>query len=269
MRQGDMSREQTMENKDLHDFIKAFDIKVPETAAHKSELRSELLVIQKDRQIVFSKIFSKKLQSSIQLKEITYNMKLNLKTFSLGFASLALVAAMVFIQTVSSPHAQAMEIASKGISMLSNLNTEELSKINSRFSGDPKNALDEAMKAKNLTSITKDEYEGLVKNAHMQIKTIGNGPMPEGGTMSSGFVNPDGTGQSNDSSNTSPNTKTIKMSDIEGQAPASGQIEQQAQVTQVNDDVSIFIKYTDSSDNIVVIGFNKSNTPVFRSMFKI
>lgn len=279
-----------MKNTELHKFIKAFDIETPETPLHQASLKNALLRVAPTQQSAISQFFGSFINTKGEF------VKKNKVVASVGFATLTMVMAsvLIFTQYTHNPKARAEELTDKGILTLRQLDVAEFERIRGQFAGDPVEALQEAKTAKDLKTIDKDEYGQLKKDSRVVVTTNKTEQLPGGGSMSSGSViTKNSAGEPTEMGSVSVTSGAIDPSAV----PVSGTEVGQAQIVeaQLVSDESLptitnadgttpvaltavgssnetaatkYVKYTNSEGNAVVIGFDNTDTPVFKTVFQ-
>lgn len=276
-----------MKNTELHKFIEAFDIEEPKTSRHQASLKQALLMVDPAQQSAVSRFFG-----PFTNKRGEYMRSKKIIT-SASFAVIAVVMASVLVLTqyTNSPKALAQELTNKGISTLKQLDVTEFEKLRSQFAGDPVAALEEAKTAKDLKTINKDEYNKLKNDAQVVVTTNKTEQLPGGGSMSSDSVttkdasgNPVTMGSVSVSSGPTtaipegaevgqvqiqdaqlvPGESLPEISGTAGVIPGA-----ETMVGNSNESTATkYVKYTNSEGHIVVIGFDGSDSPVFKTVFK-
>ena len=278
-----------MKNKELHKFIEDFNIEGPHTPKHHAELKRAVLMAQPTQQSTIAR-----LKDTLLINKGN-TMKRKKLLASTGFALFAVfaVSAIVLTQVTHAPRAMAASLANKGIASLKQFDASDLEQLRSQFSGDPEAALVEAKNAKDLTTITKDQYSQLLKDARTVVTTNKTEQLPGGGSATSGTI-----------ASTTPQgqTSTVEMGSVsvgasavpaEGTPPAGTEVivGQPASTTASGSSIisssaavdpgalkpisnvdtmtaAKYITYTNTDGNTVVIGFDANDSPLFKSVFQ-
>lgn len=270
-----------MKNKQLHNFIAAFDADIPPTSRHQAELRRAVLRAQPRQQSYISR-HSRTLANIANLYGGLPMKKIGLVAGG-SMAAVALTAAVFTAALSTSPHAHAQDLTEKSNRTVQRLSAAELSELTGRFSGDPQAALKEANEAKDLKTITRADYDKLVRTAKSVSTSSERKQLPGGGYEVSGSVS--GTSEAGSmSTGTAPANIPDSPTGINGgssdsSAPvptssdpgvAAAQARAREARTNLEDNTakaSSFVSYTNADGQTVVIGFDANAMPVFKSVF--
>ena len=254
-----------MKNNDLHITLSALhdvDVQTPE---HQAVLRRALSQHKAPQQTFMSKLraATKNLQGVPMTRQ---------KLFA-GFSSAALIAVMaVGITTFNyghSPRAQADALVNQSLGFVRTFDSARLGDVQTQLGGDPVKALEEAKAAKDLTILTSDEFKAeSAKHRGVATSTLGDGPQsgmvsmsasaagstppPEGAQMhsfSSSAVAVDGSG--------GPVTSASGPRVVEGE-----QLPPPAFPS-----ASKYLRYTDGTGRVVVLGLDAQGVPVTRTVY--
>lgn len=200
-----------------------------------------------------------------------------------SMAAVALTGAVFTAMLSTSPQAHAQDLAEKSNRTVQRLSAAELAELTGRFSGDPKAALKEAYDAKDLKTITRAQYEELVRTAKSVNTSSERKQLPGGGYEMSGSVSGNteagsmsvGTAPANIPD--SPTGINGGSSDSNAPQPTSsdpGVAAAQARAREARTNLenntaqaSSFVSYTNADGQTVVIGFDANALPVLKSVF--
>jgi hypothetical protein len=279
---------------ELHNYFDALSVDAPVSVKHQAQLRRALLQVQPVEQS-----FVTRLRSTLSINGV-HSMYKTKHIKSAGFAAVAVVAvlAVTAVTISNSPGARAESLTNKGISSLQKLDTETLSTLTSQFSNDPIEALKEAKDAKDLKIISKSEYEQLKRSSRSVDTRSKVTELPGGGYEMSGSVSGDniapgsaGVGSSASAGEPSTNTPAgtyengvpVASSDVAssdaasaGGTPSQARVPQsvqdrargfQAEATQNQAKAAKFVSFTNTFGQTVVIAFDASDAPLFKTVF--
>lgn len=239
-----------------HPILHELDIQAPHTPSHKASLRH---VLMHDADASQSTI------TRSRWRLIDFKGVMNMKKSILmggGVTMIALVMGAVTLFSPLNPRVAAAQATSASIRVVSQLSSSELADLKAVLAADPQALLQEASSAKDLTKISRADFEKLVKKGlTMQYSdSVGNSSgKVEGKTgdvANSGTVEP----------NTVPTTPTDNTADTKtGGNSATGSVD----ITAIERRIStaeVFVTYTNNKGQTVVIAFDKNNSPVYTAL---
>jgi hypothetical protein len=275
-----------MKETEMHKLIKDLKLDVHYRPYHKAQLKQAVLYTDLSKHSFTSRFLgSFKILSRVKRGIIIMKSKKLITSASFALVAVLMASVIVLAQTSNSPKVMAQELTDKGISSLRQLDIDKFEKLRSQFAGDPLAALEEAKTAKDLKTISKDEYNRLKKNASVVVTTNKTEQIPGGGSISSDSIttkdasgNPVTTGSvsvSTGPTTTPPEGAEVQQSQIQEAQPISGELLPEigeGAVTMVgfnDEDIATkYIMYTNNGGNIVVIGFDSNSSPVFKTVLK-
>lgn len=166
-------------SKEMHEFIDGMKLTSPEMPLHKQQLRRAVLKVQP--------YSSRRRVAAAKIKETI--MKQNKKFIGAGsFAALAIIAASMVIYTYQhTPKAVAEQALKHGMFTLAAASPDRIKALEGFFGGSPADALKEAHEAKDLRTITEDEYNTESRNAKgVFASSLGEAGQPSTVSMSIG-----------------------------------------------------------------------------------
>jgi hypothetical protein len=278
-----------MSSNDLHNTLKDLDITPAAMPLHQQALKNALVNHQVPKQTLTTKFRA-------ALKNITGVPMAHKKTF-LGAGTLASVAvlSLAIYSYGFSPRAQAQQLVSQSIGMVRTIGSDQISKLQSQLGSDPEQALKEAQAAKDLTVLTPDEFKTeSAKHKGMAMSSLGkDGPQygsvgisangglpptpPEGASTHYSTAGPGG-------GSTQSGTVSINNSSASGavtSGPATGDkglqfhagsesgpsTNQEGPVSFTPVTPSQYLRYTDSTGHVVVLGLDGKGLPVNKTIF--
>lgn len=212
------------------------------------------------------------------------------KTF-LGTSTFALAAIFALgIAAFSyshSPRAEAEQLVNQSIGFVRTVGSDQMSKIQSQLGGDPVQALEEAKAAKDLTILTSDEFKAeSAKHKGMAMSSLGkdgpqygsvgissNGGLPPAGaemhsTTGGEIKGPGPVSVKSGAEGTGTSESGTYTKTLETQTGGSGPSNNESgpvKFTPVTP--SKYLRYTDSTGHVVVLGLDSKGIPVSKTIF--
>jgi hypothetical protein len=274
-----------MKNNDLHNTLKALDITPVQMPLHQHALRSALVNYKAPQQT-----FGTKFRTTYK-NIIGVSMSHKKTFFGAGtLASVAIFAAAMAIYSYGySPRAEAQQLVSHSIGIVRTFGSDQIDKIQAQLGGDPVQALKEAQAAKDLTILTPDEFKTeSAKHKGVAMSSLGtdgpqynsvgisaNGSLPPtppegagthystggaiGGSAESGTVSIKNGVESGTASSGS-----LQFQSNDSRGPSANQ-EGPVNFTPVTP--SKYLRYTNSTGHVVVLGLNDKGVPVNKTIF--
>lgn len=239
-----------------HPILHELEIKAPHTPSHQAYLRQ---VLMHDADVSQSMI-TRSARRLIDFKGVM-NMK---KSIIMGgsIATIALVMGVVTLFSPLNPRVAAAQTTNDSLRMVSQLSSDELAALKTTLATDPQELLREASKAKDLTKISRADFEKLAKKGVTMQYSDGVGSVSgktegkTGNVASSGTVDPP----------TVPTTPTdTSDTNKAGGGSTTGTVDIAAIERRITT-ADGFVKYTNTAGQTVVIAFDKNNSPVYTAV---
>jgi hypothetical protein len=283
-----------MKTNDLHKTLDALDISPVDTPRHQQVLKTALLTHDIPKQTLAYRLRS-------AAKNIAGVPMTHKKTFA-GIGTLMLIAILALSITTynygHSPRAEAEQLANQGITFVHTIGAGKMGEIQSQLGGDPIQELETAKAAKDLTILTPDEFKTeSAKHRGMSMSSLGkdgpqygsvgisaNGPLPttppDGGEVNYSTGGAIGSG-AGEMGTVSRGTAMI----VNGTAPDGSQpdkvTEFHSSATAMSADgsgspatpppamptPSKYLRYTDSTGHVVVLGLDDKGVPINKTVF--
>lgn len=239
-----------MKQDKIRKLVSDLQVEIMETPAHKETLRQSLTALA-DSERTSS---TWQLPPSILDKYRGVFMKNRSMKFTIVPLGLVLFVAVLSLAIVGpstlSSNASAVEQLEESQAALSKMTQEERKEINQLFLGSPEAALEEAKNAKDVKTLSREEYEEYVHEAYQSEGESSGAPIAETTT--------DGSDPSFGPSGQI-NTAPYYMDDVsEGTAGAEA-------FGNLNNTFSA-IKYTNPQRQVVVLLFDEQDRPLFRTV---
>lgn len=240
-----------MKRNQLHNFIEAFETELPRHAQHQAKVR---LVLTQARPA--EKSIDARIRGALQTKG-EFLMHTNIKRFaapSIIAAAFIVTASVVTIRQV--PYAQAESVASNGLQSLESMSPAEKAALALKFGGmDPRAGIQAAKDASDLRTISKEEYQKLVREARSAV-TIDQSEVDAGSNTSTNTTEP--------STTQVPDSAGVKTNP--GSKDGAELVELQAQLDNDVARAAKFVRYTSGPNKTVVVAFDANDAPLFRTV---
>ena len=264
-----------MKTNSLHNTLNALDITVVHTPQYQQALKRALMNHEVPKQTLARRL--RAAAKNIIGVPMTYK-----KLFaSFGSLTLILVLALALTTVQHSPRALAEQLVNQGIGHIKTFDNGQMGKIQAQLGDDPVKALEEAKTAKDLQVITKDEYNAEAKKhkgvamsslgtSGPQFSSVGisaNGESlpttPPTGAKTQQYSTGGSVSGSTESGTSQPK-KVIEFHDGDSSAPVAGQ---PGSPIPAPPTPSKYLRYTNTTGHVVVLGLDESGTPVTKTIF--
>ena len=247
-----------MKDKELHNFIHAFDGEVPTTPLHRQALKRALLNAPTQQSSFVSQIQS----TFANLGGTPMKRNITIASATSLAAILVAVSGAAVYTFKYSPHALAEGLVTNGLVQVNGMSPTNITALQTQLGVDPKQALLEAQKATDLKQITKAEFDAA---AAKMSNSASNATTADGSSV--GMLK----ATANLASGSSPipdSSGSVSVSSSAVAVSANGQstpITDSSMITTPESlelNVTTFLTFTDDQGHTVLLGLNNKGVPV-------
>jgi len=247
-----------MKDKELHNFIQAFDGEVPATPLHRQALKRALMSAPRQQSS-----FASRIQGAFaNLKGASMKRTFTIAgTTSLAVALIAASGAAIYTFKYS-PHALAEGLVNNGLVQVDGMSTLNITELQTQLGIDPKQALLEAQKASDLKQITKVEFDAETAKMSNSTSTATAADGSTVGMVKASASLAPGSAPIPDSSGAISVSSSAMSISANGQGIPITDSTMIATPQSIESNVSTFLKFTDDQGSTVLLGLNDQGVPV-------